>query len=566
LTPKGNVDRKALSISELEDAGYVAPCSRVEAELCGIWAEVLGVERVGIHDNFFELGGDSILSINVVARAREAGLGLKLSDLFEQQTVAQLAKVAGGELKENDLEPTSEVVWSDVIGERIPAGSEAEDILRLAPSQEGMLFHSVVENQTYHNQVEWELEGKLEVGAYRRAWEESVKRNAILRTGFEWEGLERALQVVWGKVALPFQEENLSRINKEEQKSRIEAYLREDLERGFDLSRPPLMRLGVFRLGERRWEVAWSFHHILLDGWSLASLLEEVSERYQCELVGKPVALEERRPYREYIGWLERQDLGVAETYWRQLLRGFKEPTPLPRERTGESGYGQVWRELGKEKLEGLRRLGRQEHVTLNTVVAGAWGLLLSRYSGEGDVVFGATSSGRPGELRGVERMLGLFINTLPVRVQVVPEQRVNSWLGGLQEQQLRSRQYEYSPMPKVKTWSDVPAGRTLFDSIAGFVNESMLGGLKKPLSETELLSGMELKESRERVSTRYPLLLLAAPVGEGLRLELSYQRGEFNERRIEQLLEHLESVLDLIVEKSQGSLSELTGGFHRLV
>jgi len=437
----------------------------------------------------------------------------------------------------------------------LPAGVDAADAYDLAPLQKGLLFHSLMgsaEERPYHNQMSWELEGELDVEAYRRAWEGAVEANAVLRSGVQWEGLEKPLQVVWREVELPFEVEDLSGLGADQQRGRLEEYLAEDLRRGFELDRPPLLRLVVFRLEERKWELVWSFQHLILDGWSVSLLLEEVSRRYEAARLGTPTQEEERRPYRDYIGWLQGQDLEGAEGYWRELLAGIEEPTPLPRERTEESGYGEVWRQLDKEEVERLKQLARGARVTLSTVVAGAWGLLLSRYSGEEEVVFGVTSSGRPGELKGVEEMVGLFINTLPVRMRAMPERRVGEWLGELQEQQVRSRQYEYSPLAKVQSWSQVPAGQPLFESIVVYENYPVQGSLARIGDESRVLAIKWVER------TNYPLTLVVA-AEKDLRLGLDYQRGEFSQAQVEGMLGDLTRLLGQLAEGGERRLREIS-------
>src|SRR6185369_7680989 len=216
--------------------------------------------------------------------------------------------------------------------------------------------------------------------------------------------------------------------------------------------------------------------HLLMDGWSLPLLLKEVFSYYEAYSQGRELQLETSRPYEDYIGWLLEQDMAAAETYWRRRLAGFTEPTPLPAKRNAgdqpkASGYAELKRQLSTEATDQLRRCSRQQQVTLNTVVQAAWALLLSRYSGAQDLVYGATVSGRPPELVGVEEMVGLFINTLPVRVELSSEQMVGEWLRELQRRQVEMRQYEFSPLVEVQGWSEVGRTRTLFDSIVVFEN-----------------------------------------------------------------------------------------------
>ncbi len=426
--------------------------------------------------------------------------------------------------------------------------------LGLAPMQEGMLFHilgSKSGQRPYHNVIRWELQGDLEVAAYRKAWQEAVAGNDILRTGIRWEGVERPVQVVWDAVETPFEIRDVRGLGSRVQKDLLDRYLAEDLRRGFELEQPPLLRLAVFRLGRRKWEVVLSFQHLILDGWSVSLLLDEMNLRYEAARRGEPALVGKRRPYRDYIRWLQQQDLGSAAKYWRELLAGFEEPTQLPREYSEELGHEVARCHLGSTEVENLKRLARLGRVTLNTVIVGAWGLLLSRYSGAEEVVFGATSSGRPSELKGAEEMLGLFINTLPVRVKVKPDQRLSEWLVDLQEQQVQSRRYEYSPLSKVKTWSQVEPGQELFESIVVFENY--------PPQEYSGFGDVRVMTIRSAEDTDYPLTVTVEPRGQELDIELSYQRRAFSPALAEQLLGHMARTLEQMAVGGERRLREIS-------
>jgi non-ribosomal peptide synthase protein (TIGR01720 family) len=345
-------------------------------------------------------------------------------------------------------------------------GSERgiEDIYVLSPLQQGMLFHSLYEpgSGEYYVQTSWGLEGRLEEEALRRGWERVIERHTILRTSFITEGVSEPVQVVRREVEMEWKVEDWRGLEREEQEKEMERYMEEDRKRGFDLRRAPLMRVAVIREGEEVSRVVWSFHHLLLDGWSVSMLMKEVFSEYEAEMRGVRAEAGARRAYGEYIEWLRRQDLGKAERYWREKLRGMRGPTQMKVERgrrrrkqEQEKGKAEVEVRVSREVSEGLVRMARQQQVTVNTVVQGAWAILMSRYSGEEDVVFGAVVSGRPAEMEGVEKMLGMFINTLPVRVRVRGEERVSEWLRRMQEGAAEMREYEYSPLVKVQGWSE---------------------------------------------------------------------------------------------------------------
>ncbi|RMF32481.1 MAG: non-ribosomal peptide synthetase, partial [Chloroflexi bacterium] len=336
-----------------------------------------------------------------------------------------------------------------------------EAVYPLSPMQQGMLFHSLYapESGVYVEQLSCTLRGDLDVPAFRRAWQRVVDRHAVLRTSFVWKQLDKTLQVVHRQVTIPLEQQDWRGLSPAQQQARLDAFLQQERRRGFDLSHPPLARLALMRTAEDAHIFVWSHHHILLDGWSLPLILGEVFALYEAFRQGRDLYLKPARPYRDYIAWLQRQDLAEAEAFWRETLAGFTAPTPLVVDRPVEAGeahkeaYGVLESHLPATTTATLQALARQHRLTLSTVVQGAWALLLNRYSGEDDVVFGATVSGRPPDLPGVETMVGLFINTLPVRARIRPETPVVEWLRRLQAQLAAMRQYEYSPLVQVQEW-----------------------------------------------------------------------------------------------------------------
>ena len=285
-----------------------------------------------------------------------------------------------------------------------------ESIYPLSPMQQGMLFHTLLSPKSgvYFNQILYTLTGELQKAAMQRAWQQVVDRHEPLRTLFVWEGQEKPLQVVRRRVMLPWEELDWRGLSADEQSAKLAAFLQADRQRGFDLAQAPLMRLALIRLEESHYELIWSHHHLLMDGWSSFLILKDVRAIYQALSEGRDYRLEPLRPYRDYINWLQRQDLSKAEGFWRTALKGFAVPTPLL---GSPADVGHEDRDSATADLQGnsspslmaaLRSFARRHDLTLSTIIHGAWAMLLSRYSGEGDVVFGSTVSGRPAELAGV--------------------------------------------------------------------------------------------------------------------------------------------------------------------
>ncbi|WP_050886432.1 non-ribosomal peptide synthetase, partial [Bradyrhizobium sp. STM 3843] len=577
LTPAGKIDRIALPAPEgrPEIGWLVEPRTPSEQILASIWCDILKLDQVGVDDNFFELGGDSIQSIQVVARANRAGLKLTSRQIFEHQTIAALAaaaappdpaaapdKVAVASQREAaDLRSgfrIGDISNADLERVRRAAGEDTlvEDVYPLTPTQQGMLFHSLYEpeSRTYVTTLSCRLVGELDVDAFRSAWEAVIARHAVLRSAFVGQDLAVPLQVVLRAAVLPFAYHDWHSLSAVEQEAQLAALEIEDT-RSFDFARPPLMRLSVVRVGNRDHRLLWCCHHILFDGWSIPILLNDVFAAYAALSRGEQPQLTPVRPFRDYISWLQRQDMQAAEAYWHRRLAGFEAPTAL--------GFGHVshvasdqdrYAEHDKKLpvgIDALESFARRHRLTINTVVQGAWALLLGRYSDSSDVVFGVTVSGRPADLPEVERTVGLFINTLPLRV-ALPNERSEDWLRGIQARQTELTDYQYSPLAEVQRWSEVPAGTPLFESIVVFENypdEMSAGGGERAIR-------MDMIRAVNRIN--YPLALQVA-IGEAPTMKIMYDAGRFDRDAIARLAGHFARLLGEIVADPARPLSALS-------
>lgn len=430
-----------------------------------------------------------------------------------------------------------------------------EDIYPLSPMQQGMLFHTLYDptSGVYFEQLSCTLSGQFDVSAFKRAWEAVMRRHAVLRTAFLWEGLEKPLQVVRQKVALPWQAHDWRGVTNQQEK--LQTFLKEDRQRGFELAKAPLMRCILIRLDEHKYEFVWGFHHVLMDGWSFPLVMKEVFAFYEAFSQGQTLSLPRARPYRNYMAWLQMQDMSNAEAYWRQTLKGFTAPTPLgvTKERAKASDiYQDAYVQLSEGVTSRLQALAKTHHLTLNTMIQGAWALLLSRYSGEKEVLFGATVSGRPTELVGAESMVGLFINTLPMRIALSDELPLMTWLQQVQAQAVEQRQYEYTPLVEIQGWSEMARGRALFDTILVFENFPVDESLQEePAGTLEI----ETVQSFER--TNYPLTVVALP-GRAFSLRLSYDSGYFEAATMQRMAGHLQTLLEGMAATPQQRVKEV--------
>ena len=434
-----------------------------------------------------------------------------------------------------------------------------EDFYPLSPMQQGILYHSLAASQsgTYFEQFSWTLHGKLNITAFHCAWQHIVERHSILRTCFVWQGLKEPIQVVHRQVTLPWQEYNWQHLSPDEQQQKLKVFLESDRSSGLELTQPPLMRFTLVQLSDTSYNFIWSHHHLLLDGWSVGIIFKEVLACYKAFSNSEDVYLEPIRPYRDYIVWLQQQNLSEAETFWRETLKGFTTPTRLWADRGSrkslnlEDDYTEQEIQLSAVTSAALQSVAQQHQLTLNTLVQGAWALLLSCYSGQEDVVFGAVTSGRPPNLAKAESMVGLFINTLPIRVQVSPKEFLLPWLQKIKDQLIEARQYEYSPLVKVQGWSEVPKGLSLFESIVVFQNYAV------DTSVRQRNINFEIEDFHGFERTNYPITLMVS-ADEKLSLKITCNDSDLFEA-ITRMLGHLQTLLEGMITNPQQRLCELS-------
>ena len=565
LSPNGKVDRKALPLpTDLAHLGprdepIVLPRNDAEATIAALAAVLLGRDTLSIHDDFFDLGIDSIRAIQLVSRARQAGLGLDPGQVFENPSVAALAAVAvavavpvpATMAPEARTEPTATAGGGDIV-----------DSYPLAPTQAGMLFHSASDpgSGVYVQQFTAPIETKLDIAAFEAAWRQVIARHPVLRTSFDgWDSGE-GRQLVHRSVPLPLDHRDWSHLNPTERHGRLADFLEADRNRGFDPREAPLLRLCLIRTGPAGFHLVLSNHHALMDGWCAPIILGEVLACYEANLAGRSLQLPSTRPYRDYIDHLGLIDQEATAAYWTRELRGFREPTPLPMARAirpthgrdrGASPFLERSSVVPDDLATQLGQMARRHRLTLNSVLAGAWALVLGRYSGRDDVVFGVTVSGRPAELPGVESMVGLFINTLPARVELVEDASLADWLHTLQTQLITLRRHQSTPLIDVQRWSEVPRGHALFQTI--FVFENTPDDPSANARARRL--GVGPLQVYER--TNFPLTLTVVP-GDSVTMTARFDAEQIDASSVDRLFEHLLYLLRAMVGQPRAPLAEL--------
>ncbi|MFC4592531.1 non-ribosomal peptide synthetase, partial [Sphaerisporangium corydalis] len=474
---------------------------------------------------------------------------------------------------------------------------QVEDVYPLSPLQAGMLLHELrsEDREVYGVQVSCRLSGELDPVLFRRAWRDVVARHPILRTAFLSEGLEQPVQVVTREAALPWREDDWRGASEAEQGDLVEASLAGDRALRFRLDGAPLMRVSLARLGEAEHHLIWSFHHLLLDGWSMPLVLEEVLDRHAALAGGNaPEVLPGARPFRDFIAWLARQDDAASETFWRAELSGLERATTLadpsgtPRpdspgaardgssrngsspegptpngpsrdassrngsSRDASTGFAEHRLALSEAATARLRACAREHRLTMNTLVQGAWAMLLGRYSGESDVMFGTTVAVRPAEIEGVESIVGPLINTLPVRARIDGSAPCAEWLRGFQARQNRARHHDHASLVDIHGWSDLDPGSAIFESLVVFENYPR--DLDDPATGRPgpVLAGLRVREW-----TNYPLTVVARD-GDALSFKLLYDRAHFDEEAVERYGRHLGGMLEAIAAHPETPAPEL--------
>ena len=435
----------------------------------------------------------------------------------------------------------------DTLDGLVQTESEIEDLFILSPMQQ--LFYSIHASNPIVGFEQWQfsIQGALEPELYAQAWTHAVNRHSLLRAGLRTEGLREPHLILRRHVRLPWEFLDWQGVAWADQESKLHHLLRLEVKTGFNLSQAPLMRLCLIRRDCDNYLLLWSAHHLQIDGWSWPLVLNDVSSAYQGLLAGKSFDQLPAPSYQQYLRWLCDRDSGNDEQFWRNELREFVTPLQLNDEATpirstqlkGENG--RVQHDLQTDVVERLHKLSRESQVTISTVVYMAWACLLASASGQRDIVFGGSFSGRPNELLGIQDMVGPFVNNLPIRVKFLPYLTLSECLKLFQEQQLNLIQHQYSPLTRIHQWSDVPLRYRMFESLVVFQNYVI------DESALHFAPGLETSVVSEPEATNYPLTVIAIP-RQGIHLRLIFHRHRFQEQTAALILQDFVSMLERMV------------------
>jgi len=422
------------------------------------------------------------------------------------------------------------------------------------PMQRGLLFHSELSRSAYVTQIAMDIVSGMDVGKFKQACQAVVARHEIFRTAFVGEHRH---QLVLDEVLLNWFEADWT-AEPDRAEAMYCAHRELDKQRGFEATEAPLMRVSLLRLSGGIYRFLWSSHHALLDGWSLSRVMGEILQSYEALVAGRAAELPAAAAYEDYIRWLAVQDKAKAQAYWREALQGVTEVTRLGGlEKVGGQGSAGENRsqnvQLNAERSGRLQQLAQQHKVTLNTVMQSAWAYLLYRYSGERRVVFGETIAGRPGDLPGVEQMAGLFINSVPVSVDVGEASSLGSWLEQMHRSGIERSEYGYLSLADIQQMSGLGHGQSLFDSLVVFENYPMDAAIQaRPKGE-----GLQVENLQNEEQTHYGLTLVVVP-GTEIGIVLHYNAGRYGDEDMTRLLGHYGRILDGMAAEPAGEVRAL--------
>jgi amino acid adenylation domain-containing protein len=436
-----------------------------------------------------------------------------------------------------------------------PRREQVDGLYRLSGLQAGMLFHGLYDESVvaYVDQFACDLISP-DLAWFDKSWRYLIDRHSILRTAIYYDAFPIPVQCVYKQVDLPIGIIDYRHLSADDHAVALQVFGQQQQQKGFDFRHAPLMRIALVRLTDDRYRMFWTFHHILLDGWSLPILVEEFLTVYESFSTGSRPDNRPQDRYEDYIRYIDRRDKQQEETYWRNYLAAVTDSTLLPfiapgaDRNKGIGTYREVKLSIAADRTAVINEFARQQHLTVNTIMQGIWAFLLHTYTAKTDIVYGVTVSGRPDELPGVEERVGIYINTIPLHTSLNTDTPVTGWLQTLQQQQVESRQYQYSVLSDIQKWIGVPGD--LFDSVLVFENY--------PVGELVAARpwALRVQDVMMQEQTNYPLCLVIG-MGKQIDIVFSYNAQLLDPFYVTQISEHFDQLLGQLMAAPQASMDD---------
>lgn len=575
VSPNGKLDRDALPppVRSLQDAtDDNGPSTPTEHKLADIWREILGLDYVGIDTNFFELGGDSIDSIQVVSRASSVGLRLTPRDIVRHQSIRQLATAA------TPLD--GPVNTSTRPFPKLPDDAHAEIGSRLGEIEDAFPL-SVYQRELLRNRLANPLPGlyvlsmmmrmksrsgePLDFDKMEEAWRMIAKRYPGFRTSFQWQGLPEPFQVVHRDSSLTIERYDLTGLASDERSQRLDRWLEDGCNQGFDLESPGHARIACFQVAPDEAYIGWLFDYMLSDGWSLSFVLGDFIEMFDALSRGEPLKLSPAASYRQYVEYQRALDPDATEAFWRRTLSDFVGVTPLVASLGGvptlpADGGGQVRldRSIPAEATASLRELAKDAHLTLSNLIWSAWALILARWTGQQRVSFAAMMSGRSAALPDYESLVGLFTNPVPMELPVDRDRPLLDWVREVQAIQAGLYANQHAALADIRRWSELPEDAALFESCLIFV--------KFPLSESgeEARTRLDLAFVAGQTRTEHPLRIAVRAFGPTLELQFFYQEQQLSHDRVKPLVDATCTLLEQLSDMATKPVRDVLASIQK--
>ncbi|MBN9344325.1 MAG: hypothetical protein J0H87_08195, partial [Holosporales bacterium] len=432
-----------------------------------------------------------------------------------------------------------------------------ESLYPLSPMQSGFLSTAIRFNgpDPYLRQNLFELKGNIKPSFIKEAWQSVIENEPMLRTGFIWDNISKPLQFILADLKIDWKEHDWEKIPERLHQNKLQDLINLDYETSFDLKNPPLVRFNLIRLASNRYWLLWSIHHIIVDGWCSSILIKKFIMAYEQLSAQQKIILPKTTPYQEYIEWIENQNLEKAEAFWKDALEGAK-PTRLSRkiikETNNRSQYDHFHMELSQEKTELLMKIASKTEMTPSSLIQAAWAILINKYTNQSDITFGVTVSGRAISLPHIDEMIGLFINTLPLRLKILPENDIMDILNQIKEKMLEIQQNGYVSLAKINNWVGLGMNNFLFDNIFIFENYPVEQKAKEGGADMSITCLPSLSNDTPAMNeqTEFPLILGVTPL-EKMRFSISYRNDLFSKNEIMQLGNHLANILESFIQNA---------------
>lgn len=512
--PNGKINRRALpdpvAVSDENDSVYVAPATALEKQLVSIWQEVLSVPKIGTTDNFFSIGGDSILSIQILAKAKKLGIALSPTLIFAHQTIAELAEVipetkkTGGIIEEKIPDTPSEFPLSYLQ----KAFITSQQISEKDPGQLALIF---------------DLSGNIDFSLFQKAWEYTTARHAALRTHLD---ITNTVQIVEAAATLDWTFSDWTEANEKDFEARLDKLHQLEMDTPISLAAAPTSRLFLLKRAANEYVLLWSCHHLFLDGWSCGIILKDALKYYDDLKQGRKSNLPVIAGFTGYLQWEEAQDKTAIENFWKKELAGFQSPLVF-KNQNNQSGatasFADDFLKINKAISEQVNAWCQHNRITLSTWCQGMWTILLSKYFDQKDVMYGMTVSGRFVDFPRIELMSGLMMNVIPNRTKVAHSLSVNKWLEAIQKEQGKKGAFENIHQNQLRKLLDWPAHLPLFESLFVFGNF---------LKDSLQIGDVTVTDFSGGFSSSYPLTMRVNPVSE-IEINWRYDTSKLNEKTV---------------------------------